>query len=190
MDAIKMIKERRSVRKYQNNKVNREIMKDIVEQSRWAPSWGNFQVARYTLVDEELMIDQLAEEALLDHAKNIEKLTNAAGVVVLSCVKGKSGTMGGKYLTSKEGTWEMFDAGIAAQTFCLAAFAKGIGTCIMGGIDDNKIAEIVGLPEDETVAALIIYGYEKGEHANPSPRKPIEEILRFSFCRQAFGSES
>ncbi len=50
MEAIQMIKERRSVRKFKNEKVDRELMKEIVEASRFAPSWGNFQVARYTML--------------------------------------------------------------------------------------------------------------------------------------------
>jgi nitroreductase len=55
---------------------------------------------------------------------------------------------------------------------------KGVGTCIFGVIDDAAIAEIIGLPENETVAALIVYGYPD-EHPVPTPRKPVEEILRF-----------
>lgn len=177
MDAIEMIKERRSVRNFQNKKVSREIMKEVVELSRWAPSWANFQVARYSLVDDEAMVKKLIEEALLGYNK--EKLKSAKGLAVLSYVKGESGSMKGKYLTSKGGVWEVFDAGIACQTFCLAAHAKGITTCIVGGMDDGKIAELICLPKEETVAALIAYGYEEGEHANPAPRKSIDEIMRF-----------
>jgi len=46
VDAIAMIKERRSVRKYRNEKVDRKTMETIVEISRWAPSWANTQIAR------------------------------------------------------------------------------------------------------------------------------------------------
>ena len=99
---------------------------------------------------------------------------------VLSFVKGKSGKLyADDYATSKGSVWEVFDAGIACQTFCLAAHAKGIGTCIFGVIDDKTISEIVNLPEEETVAALIVYGYEEGEHAAPTPRMEVEEIARF-----------
>lgn len=82
------------------------------------------------------------------------------------------------YATSKANVWEVFDAGIACQTFCLAAHAKGIGTCIMGVIDEKSISKIINLPQEETVAALIVYGYEDG-HPSPTPRKDIDEIMRF-----------
>jgi Nitroreductase len=98
---------------------------------------------------------------------------------VLSFVQGKSGKINESYVTSKANVWEVFDAGIACQTFCLAAHAKGVGTCIMGGIDEKSISKIVNLPEEETVAALIVYGYEDGEHASQTPRKDAEEIMRF-----------
>lgn len=182
MDAIQLIKERRSVRTFKNEKVDRETMKEIVEISRWAPSWANFQIARYTLVDNDAVIEKLATDGVKGFTYNIKTLQNAQGVAVLSFVKGKSGKLDpekDEFATNKANVWEVFDAGIACQTFCLAAHAKNVGTCIFGVIDDESISEIVGLPEDETVAALIAYGYEDGDHAAPTPRKEVEEIMRF-----------
>lgn len=181
MNAIEMIMERRSVRNYTNEKVDRDLMKEIVELSRWAPSWANFQVARYTIVDNEQMIQQIYEKGVNGFAYNMNTLKNSKGVMVLSYVKGKSGKIDqANYATNKASQWEMFDAGIACQTFCLAAHAKGVGTCIFGVIDDVAISEIVGLAKDETVAAIITYGFEQGEHAAPTPRKSVEEIMRIA----------
>ncbi|MBU0945451.1 MAG: nitroreductase family protein [Proteobacteria bacterium] len=180
MDAITMIKERRSVRNFKKKKVDRETMKEIVSISRWAPSWANYQIARYTLVDNGETIKKLATDGVKGFVYNINTLKNAPGVAVLSFVKGKSGKLDedGEYATSKANVWEVFDAGIACQTFCLAAYAKGVATCVMGVIDDDSISEIVGLPDNETVAALIVYGYEEG-HPGPTPRKDVDDIMRF-----------
>ena len=181
MDAITMIKERRSVRKFKNEQVARETMREVVDLSRWAPSWANFQVARYTLVDDRAVIEKLASDGVKGFVYNINTLKNAPGVAVLSFVKGKSGKLDvekEEYATAKGNVWEVFDAGIACQTFCLAAHAKGVGTCIFGVIDDDSISAIVGMPAEETVAALIVYGYEDG-HPGPTPRKEVSEILRF-----------
>ncbi len=182
MDAIEMIKERRSVRKFKNEKVDRETMKEIIEISRWAPSWANYQIARYTLVDDEATIAKLANDGVKGFVYNMNTLKYAKGVAVLSFVKGKSGKLApekGEFETPNPHLWEAFDAGIACQTFCLAAHAKGVGTCIFGVIDVDSIPEIVNLPAEETVAALIVYGYEDGSHAKPTPRKDVDEILRF-----------
>jgi nitroreductase len=182
MDAIEMIQERRSVRTFKDEKVSRETMREIIDIARWAPSWANFQVARYNLVDDAAIIAKLANDGVKGFVYNMNTLKNAKGVAVLSFVKGKSGKLDiekEEYATSKTNVWEVFDAGLACQTFCLAAHAKGVGTCIFGVIDDESIAKIAGLPEDETVAALIVYGYEEGEHVKPTPRKKVDEILRF-----------
>lgn len=182
MDAIEMIKERRSVRTFKNETVSRETMREVIDIARWAPSWANFQVARYTLIDDAATIGKLANDGVKGFVYNMNTLKNAKGVAVLSFVKGKSGKLDpekDEYATDKANIWEVFDAGIACQTFCLAAHAKGVSTCIFGVIDDESISKIAGLPEDETVAALIVYGYEEGEHAKPTPRKEVDEILRF-----------
>lgn len=182
MDVIEVIKERRSVRKFKEGAVDRETMKEIVDIARWAPSWANFQVARYTLVDDAETINKLSTDGVKGFVYNVKTLEEAQGVAVLSFVKGKSGKLDpekGEYATEKANVWEVFDSGIACQTFCLAAHAKGVGTCILGIIDDESVSKIVGLPGDETVAALIVYGFEEGEHIKPTPRKDIAEILRF-----------
>lgn len=180
MNAIEMIKERRSVRKYKAEKVDRKLMEEIIDITRWAPSWGNFQVARYTLIDNPETIKKLETDGVKGFTYNIGTLKNAKGVAVLSFVKGKSGKLqADEYATSKASVWEVFDAGIACQTFCLAAHAKGVGTCIFGVIDDDAIAKIVNLPEEETVAALITYGYPD-EETKPTPRKEAKDIMRFT----------
>lgn len=179
MEVITALKERRSVRQYKNEKVDRELMREIVDIAKWAPSWGNFQVARYTLVDDKEVIRQLGTDGVNGFVYNVDTLKNANGVAVLSFVKGKSGKLDGEaYATSKASVWEVFDAGIACQTFCLAAHAKGVGTVVMGVIDDESISKIVGLPEEETVAALIVYGLPAGE-TPATPRKDVDDILRF-----------
>jgi len=102
MDAIEMIKERRSVRKFKDEKVDRETMREIVSISKWAPSWANFQVARYTLVDDESIIKGLSTGGVKGFVYNINTLKNAKGVAVLSFVKGKSGKLDtDEYVTSK-----------------------------------------------------------------------------------------
>lgn len=182
MEAIKALKERRSVRKYKADKVSQELLTEVIEISRWAPSWANTQIARYTLIQDKAIIKQIADSAVKGFSYNMKTLENAPGVAVLSYVVGKSGKLPADYgveSDNKEYTWEIFDAGIACNQFCLAAHAKGLGTCIFGVFDHDKVAELVDLPEGETVAAVITFGYENGDHAAPTPRKETETFVRF-----------
>ena len=179
MDAIQAIKERRSIRRYKDEKVNRALMKEIVDAVRFAPSWVNSQIARWTLVDNPAIIEKFANDGVKGFVYNIDTLKAAKGVAVLSFVKGKSGKLKQPELEDANSSkWEMFDAGIACQTFCLAAHAKGVGTCIFGVINENSIAKMIDLPEEETVAALIVYGYKESHPAAPA-RKSVDEITRW-----------
>lgn len=174
-----MIKGRRSVRKYKNERVSRETIEQIIDAARWSPSWANFQVARYTVVENPEVIKRIADEGVHGFSYNIGTLRNAHGVLVLSYVKGKSGKLSADgYATNKGQDWEMFDAGIACQTFTLAAHNYGVGTCIFGVIDDRAISQIVSLPEGETVASVITFGYPD-ETVAPTSRLGVNEITRY-----------
>ena len=62
MDLITGIKERRSVRRFANKPVPRELITEIVEIARYAPSWKNTQTARYIVVDDPEKITALAND--------------------------------------------------------------------------------------------------------------------------------
>lgn len=72
----------------------------------------------------------------------------------------------------------MFDAGIACQTFCLAAKERGLGTVIMGIFDEDSISELLDIPEDQELAALITLGYPD-EDPNPPKRKTTDILLQY-----------
>ncbi len=77
----------------------------------------------------------------------------------------------------------MFDLGIMCQTICLAAHAAGLGTVVVGCFDQNKAGEIIGIPEDHEVVALIPMGYSD-QQPSPPKRKEVAE-----FCHNnRFGS--
>lgn len=181
MTGLEMIKSRRSIRKYKEELVSHEVLLELMETVKFAPSWANFQVARYTFIQNPEKINHIMTEGVNGFAYNINTLKDAKNVLVLSFVQGKSGKLnpeGDDYATSKANVWEVFDAGIACQTFCLAAHEMGIGTCVMGIIAAEEIKNIAELPEEETVAALITFGYPD-EVVNGTTRKSLEEIVRF-----------
>lgn len=179
MDAITMLTERRSVRRFKEKKVPREKITEILEVASFAPSWANFQIARYTIIDKKETLLKLADLACQNFKPNHAIISHAAGVVVLSVSKNKSGhDFSGETASSTGDSWSMFDAGIASQTFSLAAYAKGVASVMIGFFDIEGVAELIDLPETEDLVVLIAYGYEK-EHPKQTPRKPVSEISRF-----------
>ena len=60
MNTVDCIKTRRSVRKFTEEKVPHEVLEQLVELSRWAPSWKNTQIARYVAVEDEALKSRIA----------------------------------------------------------------------------------------------------------------------------------
>ncbi len=179
MDLLEGIKSRRSVRKFTDELVSNEVLKEIVDYARFAPSWANTQIARYNFVTDKGVISKIASEGVKSYVYNQKTIENANGILVLSYVEGKSGRLDKYHIAAdKPFLWESFDAGIACQTFCLSAHAKGVGTCIFGVVDKEEVAKIINLNEKEKVAAIIVYGYYEVETKTP-PREEVDNIIKF-----------
>ncbi|MDE7121745.1 MAG: nitroreductase family protein, partial [Oscillospiraceae bacterium] len=160
MDLLTGLTGRRSIRHYTEQTVSGQEITKILETARFAPSWKNSQTAKYYAILNPELKNQIAEQGTLNFSKNKYNIQNAPALIVLTSVGNVSGyNPDGSFTTSKNTHWESFDAGIAAQTFCLSAYANGFGTLIMGIFDEQKIAEILGLPENESVSALIALGH-------------------------------
>ena len=177
MNAIDCIKERRSVRKFQDKEVSAQVIADIVATAAYAPSWKNSQTTRYIAVLDKSLKERLANECMMGFEYNVGTANGAPAMMVITTVNNRSGyERDGSATTSKGTHWQSFDAGIAAQTFCLAAHEAGLGTVIMGIFDENKVAEVIELPEGQSVSALIAIGYPAEEPAAPR-RKTAEDLL-------------
>ena len=179
MTAKECIKGRRSVRKFTEQAVDHALLSEIVETASYYPSWKHTQIVRFVAVEGEKE-ERLAKECTDMWANNGKIMESAPVVMAVTIIRNRSGfERDGSFSTSKGDRWQMYDAGIASQTLCLAAYEKGIASVILGLFDDTKAAAILELPEDREVAALIPVGYAAEDPAAPK-RKPVEEIL--SFC--------
>ncbi len=179
MDFKECVEKRRSVRKFQDKTVSRNVVSEIVAEAGYAPSWKNSQTTRYIVLDDRTKIDMVAEECTLgfDHNKNILKQTPC--VVVVCTIDKLSGyEKDGAPTTSKGSHWQSFDAGIATQTFCLAAHDKGLGSVILGIFDEEKVKSCVGVPEGQSVSAIVAVGYPD-QTPNTPPKKSVEDLLVF-----------
>ena len=178
MTAKECIKGRRSIRKFADTPVSRDVIADIVETASYAPSWNHTQITRYIAVEGELK-DKIADECTSAYAKNGEIIKNAPMLIAVTFIKNRSGfERDGSYSTPKEGGWQMFDAGVASEAFCLAAYEQGLGTVIMGIFDEAKAASLLEVPEERELVALIPIGYPAESPAAPK-RKSVEELLSF-----------
>lgn len=178
MTANECIRGRRSIRKFKQDPVSHELLAEIVETASYAPSWKHTQIVRYVAVEGDLK-DKIAAEGTSMFPNNGKIMENAPMLIAVTVIKNRCGyERDGSFTTPRKDTWQMYDAGVASQTFCLAAYEKGIGSVIMGIFDQAKIETLLELPEDRELVALIPIGYPDEEPVAPK-RKPVDDLLSF-----------
>lgn len=177
MTANECITGRRSIRKFTDQPVSHDLIEKIVSAASFAPSWKNTQITRYIAVEGE-------KKAALAKCTSIYPgngaiMEQAPMVIAVTAITGRSGyERDGSFSTPKGTGWQMFDAGIASEALCLAAYEQGLGTVIMGLFDEEDAAKVLELPEGRELVALIPIGYPAESPAAPK-RKTVEDLLTF-----------
>lgn len=161
MGVQRLIKARRSIRKFKSTKPDwREII-DCIDSMRYAPMAGNNFSLKFILVDDQEKINKLAEASQQDF------IAETKYVVVVCTTPGRTetayGERGSKYLKQQ--------AGAAIQNFLLRLTEAKLATCWVGHFIDEDIKEILDIPKEIQVEALfpIGYAYEK-----PKEKRYIE----------------
>lgn len=177
MTANECITGRRSIRKFTDEKVSHEVIEKIIAAAAYAPSWKNTQITRYIAVEGEKKAE-LAKCTNLFPGNGVI-MDQAPMVIAVTVIKNRSGfERDGSFSTPKGTGWQMYDAGVASEAFCLAAYEEGLGTVIMGLYDEAEATKVLGLTDDRELVALIPIGYPAETPAAPK-RKSVEDLLSF-----------
>ncbi len=177
MNAIECIKGRRSIREFTNKKIEHSLLESIVSAASYSPSWKNTQITRYIAIEDTSIIQKIADDFTPEFNANIVR--QVPTLIAVTYVKGRCGfERDGSFSTKKEDRWQMFDVGIACQTFCLAAHEAGLGTVIMGIWDEDGITELLDIPQTQELAALIAIGYPACSPEAPR-RKSTDELITY-----------
>ncbi len=178
MNAVECIRGRRSIRKFTDQTIEHSILEEVIETASYAPSWKHTQTVRYIAVEGELK-NRIGAECTSTFPNNGAIIQNAPMLIAVTIIKGRCGyERDGSFTTRRGDTWQMFDAGVASEAFCLAAYEKGLGTVIMGIFDEDKIVDLLEIPEDRELVALIPVGYPQEEPVAPR-RKPVSDLLSY-----------
>ena len=160
MELSKVTETRRSVREYINKPVETEKLREMIAAAQLAPSWKNSQVSRYYVVTGENVAD-------------------APALIVTAIVLNRSGYEKDGTPTNELGNgWGFYDCGLQSMNLLLKATELGLSTLVMGIRDNEKIKEVLNIPETEAVVSVIGVGYSNAEPAMPK-RKAIENIAKF-----------
>lgn len=179
MTFKELILSRQSVRRYANTPVEPEKITICLEAARLAPSASNSQPWKFIVIDQEPLRTELAKATFSD-IQLINKFTLQAPVmVVIVMEKAKLITRLAMLVKKKE--WPLIDIGITAEHFCLQAAELGLGTCMIGWFDEDKIKNLLRIPSDKSIGLVITVGYAvEGYPQRSKIRKPIEEIVRYN----------
>ena len=177
MNTSECITTRRSIRRYKPDLIDHSLIESIVSLASYSPSWKNTQITRYIAIEDSSLLREIAERFTPDYNSKI--ISQAPMLIAVTMKKGRSGfERDGSFSTKKGDRWQMFDVGAACQTFCLAARDKGLGTVIMGIFDEDGITELLHIPEDQELAALIAAGWPDIDPDAPK-RKTVGELLQY-----------
>lgn len=161
MDAVEVLRGRRSVRAYDAKRsVTRGQIETIVDCGRLAATARNVQPWEFIAVT-----DPAVRAALAALATNGPFIADAPVCIAVTC---------------QEGVYYLEDGCSATQNLLLAAHALGLGSCWVAG--DKKpyagaVAELLGIPKDHRLVSLVAVGYAVSVPA--PPKRPLSEVLHW-----------
>ena len=172
MNFREIAEERQSCRKYNAaREVEREKLTAILEVARIAPSACNGQPYHVTVCHGDKA--KAVAEACMGMGMN--KFAADAPIMIVLSEEAyvKTAALGAKV---KGNDYRSIDIGIVAAYITAEATAQGLGTCILGWLDDEKIRKICGL--DRPVRLVITLGYAADDDAlRTKRRKDFSELV-------------
>jgi F420 biosynthesis protein FbiB-like protein len=187
------IKQRRSIRKFQQKPVPTEAVLEILEAAGWAPSAHNSQPWRFIILQDPIVKRELSEKMALawavdmakdgstvEEAKKFERKERfaEAPVLILACL-----TMEGlkqfldKQRQNSERDLALESLGAGLENMLLAAQTSGLGACwyCAPAFCKDVVRQVLSIPKEVEPSAFIILGYPAETPVAPK-RKMINEV--------------
>jgi nitroreductase len=162
MNCIDQILSRRSIRKFKDEAVSEEVLNNILEAGRLAPSATNNQPWYFVVVKDEKGKDAC------DYQSFNRWIMNAAFIIV------------GFYRSSEViiEKLSLMDVTIALQNMVIAGWVQGVASCWMGAFDEIKIRNTLDLPSDTKLVGAVAFGIAD-QIPKPLPKKELNQIVHF-----------
>ena len=176
MEFDEVVKNRKSVRKYKDESISKDLVLSVIDCARLAPSGCNRQGWRFKVVDDKDKISELKDNNIFT-----QEFVYSSPCIIFCCYKkdaypvqkdeGKGSVYGTNHITRA-----VRDLSIASSFLVLKATDLGLGTCYVGWMNKKLAHEILVLTEDVEILFAITLGYPL-EGCKEKRRKSIEEIL-------------
>ena len=163
MSLLDVMLSRRSIRRYETKDISEEVLQQILETGRQAPSAVNRQPIHFVVVNDHDTLKILCDTLF-------SRFVKYAPVAIVGCADIKS------LLTGK---WAVVDATIAMENMVIAAWTLGVGSCWIGACNEEKVKELLKIPDKWKIVALVTLGYPS-EQPKPRKKKSFEEMFSFN----------
>jgi nitroreductase len=171
MELFEALRTRRSVRVYEERPVPRELVEQVLDAARWAPSGANLQPWKFIVVTDPEKRKRIGAGAKFYFIKSHHVSEAPVLIVCLADVK--------------KSRWAPVDVSMASQNLMLAAHALGLGTCFIGVFDEDVVRNECAIPDRYRIMGLITLGYPAHDERTPS-RLPLSDIVAW----ETFAPES
>jgi nitroreductase len=148
------------VREFLSDPVPDDVLREVVELSRFAPSGYNSQGYSFKTIRDQKILARLAALSG-DGTAPIGRAPMAIAIVV----------------DPEVSVVPVEDGCIATYHFMLAAATCGLGTCWIGSLDRDEAKSILGIPPKHHLVTVTPLGYAAGSVAKPE-RKPASHFVR------------
>src|SRR3989339_412512 len=166
IDIVACIEGRTSIRVFEPDPVDNDIIDEGLRLANLAPSAGNLQARDFIVVR-----DAKVKKALM-HAAFAQEFIRTAPVVVVFCANLERIA---HYDQRGRDLYCLQDAAAAIQNFSLFMHSKGLGSVWVGAFDETKAAVALGTPTHVRPVAIVPVGYpaEKGIRRKRLPNEKL-----------------
>jgi nitroreductase len=170
MEFFDVIRNRRSIRRFQDRPVEEEKLRAVLDAANAAPSAGNLQA-----YDIYVVTDPAARARLAGTLPKMEFFSVVPAVLAF-CANGERAAI--RYGDRGRTLYAVQDAAIACTHAMLAATALGLATVWVGAFQEQAVTEALNLPAAVRPVALLPLGYP-AETVEPRPRRTLDGIVHY-----------
>jgi len=172
MDVKKAIETRHSIRKYKADEVTDDLIQEILEAGRLAPTGRNTQPQKFYIIKSEEDKQKLKENNIFK-----QDFVYQSPVIIICCADlnfynesyGPMSQADANFKASR-------DMGIVSAFMILQATELGLGSCYIGSMEKEKIKIVLNIPQDYVVPYVITVGYPD-EEPQERIRKNLEDFI-------------
>ncbi|HOT06662.1 MAG: nitroreductase A [Methanosaeta sp. PtaB.Bin039] len=158
MDLMTALRQRRSIRRYQERPIPEETLKTLLDAAKTAPSAGNLRSRKFLVVTNPQIMKALGLAAYSQ-----PQFSKAAALVVICADVPRSSARYG----DRGSLFAIQDADAACMCLLLAAHALGLGACWNGAFDDALVRDLLSLEKGVLPVAIISLGWPDQQPADP-----------------------